>query len=174
MRWFAYVILLYVATAFQVARLGKISPGTYPQIEYLIILVLFYALYAPEDEAALAAIITGITYDLISTDIIGTQAIPIALLGWLVLRIRMSIFRDFFLSQALVALFAGILLALLSSIFKCWSIPHAARLGFGSLVWQGCANAGYTAIMAVPIIYVLDKLRPILGLESGRKNGYRT
>src|SRR3954466_208659 len=109
MRWITFCILLYLAAALQVSHLGGIpakpggAPG--PNIEYLPLLAIFYGLYASEASAPLAAIFCGLLYDLLMGPVfIGTNMVPLALVVWVLVRIRMMIFREHVLSQVVMTL----------------------------------------------------------------------
>ncbi len=170
MRWITFLILLYLMTALQTSHLGGIpskAPGAalWPCIEYLPLLAVFYSLYASESAAPIAALLCGLAYDIgnFPDDFVGTNLIPLALVGWLIVRIRLSIFREHFISQLLITLMAILAFAIISAIFRKFI---GAPLE-GKTVWTHFAflagNAVYTAAVAPFVFYVLFRFRHILG-----------
>src|ERR1051325_2783285 len=153
MRWITFIILLYVMDALQIGRLGAFGQG-WPAIEYLAILAIFYALFAAENAAPLCGLTCGIFYDLASNNILGTNAVPLALMTILVVRIRLSIFRDHFLSQLLITFLAVLAFGLMSVIMR--ALVGAPMEGKSAIVHFGhmAANAVYTCVIA-PFFYGL-------------------
>src|SRR5689334_5429499 len=121
MRWITFSILLYVAAALQFARLLALSAGNYPAIEYLPLLAIFYALFASEEAAPLCGLWCGLVYDLISLSPdkpIGTYAVPLALVAFVVVKIRLSIFREHIISQFIIAVLGILLFAVLAALLQ--------------------------------------------------------
>ena len=84
-------------------------------------------------------------------------------MGWFIVRIRLSIFREHFLSQILFTLLAIVIFAFFSVVCR-WVInaPHT-----GGSLWNHftfiAANAVYTAIIAPIIFFVLFRFEHLLG-----------
>jgi rod shape-determining protein MreD len=168
MRWITFFILLYGMDALQMGRLGGIPHGGdhWPRIEYLPILAIFYALFAAESAAPLCGLICGICYDLAAGEMIGTTAVPLALMSLMVVHIRLSIFREHFLSQLLITFLAILAFALMSVIMrKVVNAPldgHSVWTHFGHLA----TDALYSAVVA-PIFYGLFfRFQSLLGFSS--------
>ncbi|MEI8195084.1 MAG: rod shape-determining protein MreD, partial [Phycisphaerae bacterium] len=107
MRWITFFVLLYFAAALQETRFGALSAAThaYPIIEFLPLLAVIYALFADEHQAPLAGIACGLMYDIFSQPF-GIYTISLGLVAWLVVKIRMSIFREHLFSQFIMAFLA--------------------------------------------------------------------
>ncbi len=176
MRWTTFAILLYLASAFQVAHFGSLGgPASYPRLEFLPLLAIFYALYAPEDSAPLAGLACGILYDLLTPATIGSHAIPLALVAWGILRIRMSIFREHIISQVVIPLLAIIAFGFLTGLFQ-FAIGRlgylaGAGLPFAQLLKAFTVNAFYSALVAPALFYLLFRLQPLTGFnQKGARN----
>jgi rod shape-determining protein MreD len=165
MRWITFFILLYIMTALQVSHFGGIpSHGSiWPFIEYLPLLAVFYALYASDTAAPLAALCCGLAYDLRNNDFLGTNLIPLALVAWLIVRIRLSIFREHFISQVVMTLLAVLAFAIFSSLFR-WMIgaPLEGHSAWGHFSYVA-GNAVYTSIVAPFVYFVLFRFQHLLG-----------
>jgi rod shape-determining protein MreD len=179
MRWIAFLILLYLMSALQVSHLGGIPAANgelWPRIEFLPLLAVFYALYAAEPAATLAALVCGLMYDLRNSDYLGTSAIPLALVALGIARVRLSIFREHFVSQVIVTLLSVLAFALLSAVYRkligapldggpahgeaLLHVPFLTHLG------KLAANAVYTAIIAPILFWLFFRFPHLLGFTS--------
>jgi cell shape-determining protein MreD len=99
-------------------------------------------------------------------ELLGTHAVPIAMMAFLVVRIRFSIFRDHFLSQLLITLLSLLALAVFDVIVR---MLISAPLDDGS-IWRHfghlSANAVYSALVTPILIALFFRLTPILGFTS--------
>jgi rod shape-determining protein MreD len=171
MRWITFCILIYAAAALQAARFLALSVNDHPAIEYLPLIGIFYALFAPEETAPLCGFWCGLALDLISSDQpLGTHAVPLALVAYTVTKIRLSIFREHVVSQFIVALLGVLLFALLAGAFRAITDREASQLiGTFFAVSRALAiNAIYSAAVAPVIFWLLLRLKPILGFEVAR------
>lgn len=175
MRWITFFVLLYFAAALQAVRLGALSavPHAYPLIEYLPLLAVIYALFAEEHQAPLAGIVCGLMYDIFSQPF-GVYTISLGLVAWLVVKIRMSIFREHIFSQFIMAFLAllifGILAALLRQLVPLLVGHGHGDYPFWAAVGGSLINAFYSACIAPAIIWVLFRFAGLLGfhLKSSR------
>ncbi len=169
-----FCILLYVAAALQsadFATLGGASHRHYPQIEYIVILTIFYTLFGDERGAPLAAVWCGIFYDLIAGSPLGTHAIPLGLVGFGIVNVRLSVFREQITSQIILTLLAiigfGVLSASLSwAAFKIAGPKDALPVPFWSTVGIYSVNGIYSCLIAPVLFWLLLKLRPMLGFNT--------
>lgn len=169
-----FCILLYVAAALQSAHFGTLSGASYrpyPQIEYLVLLTIFYSLFGDERNAPLASLWCGIVYDLITGTPPGTHAIPLGLVGYGIVNIRLSVFREQFISQLVLSLLAiigfGVLCAALS--WLSYKIAGSANVT-APLFWQTVgifsASGIYSCLLAPGIFWLLLRMRPLLGFSQ--------
>ncbi len=172
MRWITFFILLLLADALQQSHFASIphpnNTPPWPSVEYLPMLAIFYALFAAEAYAPLCGLLCGIAYDLGNhgADLVGTTAVPLAVTAWLVVRIRLSIFRDHAISQLLITLMAVLLFALL-----CLPMRSLAKAPFeGHSIWTHfitlAGNAIYTALVAPAFYWVFFRFPGLLGFSS--------
>ena len=179
MRWIPFAILLYIAAAFQVARFGLLSSsGKYPMPEYIILIAVFYAMYAADDAAILVGLLCGILLDVTSSSVLGTLTIPLALTCWAILKIRLSVFREHAISQIILTALSILVFALLALTLR-WILAWAVKADPRGLVsWDYIRgmleNAVYTALLAWPLFWLLLKAEGLLGfgLRGPRARGH--
>ena len=172
MRWIIFGILLYAAAALQMTHFLSLRPGDCPALEFLPLLAIFYALFAMEDVAPLCGFWCGLALDLITPGVpMGTNAVPLALVALVVVKIRLSVFRENVISQVVVAGLGVLLFAGLSAVWHTIllsggdaSRPSTFWAVFGPLA----INALYTGAVAPALFWLLLLLRPILGFEPAR------
>jgi rod shape-determining protein MreD len=161
-------------TALQASYFGAMPSLTgdpWPRIEFLPLLAVFYAMYATEYAGPLAALLCGLMYDLRQGDYVGTSMIPLALVGWGIVRVRLSIFRENFVSQVVLTLTAIMAFALLAVTFR-WAIgaPLEGRSAWTHLGYLA-GNAVYTGILAPFIFWVFFRFQGMLGFTSHGPRG---
>ncbi len=170
MRWITFFILLYLLTAMQVSHFLALSHAghPWPVIQYVPLLAIFYALFATEASAPLAALVCGAAYDLgnYPNDILGTNLVPLALVAFFVLKMRLSIFREHVVSQFLITLLAMLVFSFLSVVMRV--LVQAPLEGGSAWVHLGLlvGNALYTALAAPFLFWFLFRLTPLLGFTS--------
>ncbi len=175
MRWLTFFLLLYFATALAAAHLGQWSEIGYFHLEYLVLLGMFYALFADEDSAILAGFWCGLVYDLTSQSLLGTQALLLGLIALGLVKIRKHIFRNNALSQIVMTFLAVIIFlvgrtAIDSAVL--WACGRGG-LSINLLRFAGItfSSAVYTAVLA-PVIYrLLFMLGSLLGFEPPHHRG---
>jgi len=172
MRWITFLILLLAMAALQDAQLGGFPHGpkdVWPMVEYLPLLAVFYALFAAETAALLAAAACGAMYDLVDGTYLGTNMIPLALVAWAILGIRLSIFREHAISQVIMTLVAVLAFAVLSALWRKMLGAPLQGLGIWPHVGRLAGNAVYTAVVAPAVMWVLFRLKGILGFPGRRR-----
>ena len=181
MRWITFLILLYLMAALQESHLGAVPhphSDAWPAIEYLPILAIFYALYAAESAAPLAGLLCGLMYDFANSDFLGTNAVPLALVVFLIVRVRLSIFREHYMSQLLITLFAIIVFGFFSVVVRYF--VNAPLQGHNAWAHVGtfAGNAVYSSLIAPLIFWLLFHVQGLLGFtahgpRAGRGGGNR-
>ena len=169
MRWITFLILLYVMAAFQAGDLAaQIHLNTHwPRVEFLPILAIFYALFAAENAAPFCGLICGLCYDILMPgDLIGTHAVPLAITGFLVMRVRLSIFRERFASQLLISLLALLAYAVLETLMRVIVSAPLDGLSFWTHLGHEATNAVYSTIFAPFIYWLIFRFYPLLGFTS--------
>jgi rod shape-determining protein MreD len=176
MRWITFLLLLYVMTAMQCAKFAAFPSGPhgdnfFPEILYIPMLALFYALFAADPLAPLAALACGAIMDLTNGDFLGTSAIPLALVAWMLVRTRPSLFREHMMLQMIMTLLAMLAYALLDAIFR--SLLHAPLTGLTipSHFLHLAGDAVYTAVAAPLFFWIFFRFQPLLGFTPHGPRG---
>ena len=170
MRCIIFLILLYFLSALQSSHLGGMPYGSmggpWPSIEYLPLLAVFYAMFAAEAAVPFAALACGVMYDITQGDPIGTTMIPLALVMLMIVRIRLSIFREHVVSQMLLTLVALLALAVMEGVFR-WGIGASLE---GRSLWtqmgRMAGNAFYTALLSPVFFWVFFRFKQSLGFTE--------
>ncbi len=175
MRWLTFFLLLYFATALAAAHLGQWSEIGYFHLEYLVLLGMFYALFAEEDSAILAAFWCGLVYDLTSQALLGTEALLMALIALGLVKIRKHIFRNNALSQIVMTFLAVIIFLVGRTVIDGTVLWACGRGGLSINLLQfagiSLSSAVYTAVLAPVIFRLLFMLGPLLGFEPPHHRG---
>jgi rod shape-determining protein MreD len=191
MRWITFVILLYVMAGLASAQfLGLPHSGTFlssPRIEYVLILVIFYSLFGDENLAPILALACGFTLDIINVDdVFGIRAMAAGLMSVAIIKIRLSIFREQILSQAIVTFLAVMLFAVVTGLLLMFAPTQTARaattlpgdvgggggqMGLFRYLGLMTGNALYTGAFSPAFYWVLLKMRGMLGIPIQTKRG---
>ena len=169
MRWITFLILLAVMAAFRLARFLSVphaNGAEWPEIEYVVILTVFYALFADDQHAPLAGLAAGAMMDLLNPlAILGTSALALGLVAWGIVRIRLSIFRESVGSQVILTVLAvfayGFLTALLRTI-----APSGSGPSFWREILTMTGNSAYSGLAAPALFWLFFKIRPLLGFGT--------
>jgi rod shape-determining protein MreD len=161
MRWFPVLLLAYVAIGIQ----AGISPvvrihGFGPNLGLLVI--VFVALGAPREQALLACVLIGAMQDLATQQAPGLYALSYGLIAWLIVGLQNVVYRQHPLTHATLVLLGGIISGLIIWIHGRIVPPRAAL----SMV---PGTAIYTAILAVPALWALQRSRRAFGMSSQRR-----
>jgi rod shape-determining protein MreD len=174
MRWITFLLLVFLMAALEMAHFADFPRGpndSWPGIEYMVLLAVFYALFAAETAAPLAALVCGAMYDVLEPTFIGTNMIPLALVAWLCVRVRLSIFREHAISQVIMTLLAVLAFGVLSVIWR--KVLGAPLYGHSMLAHLGrlAGDAVYSAMVAPLVFSVFFRFRGLLGFSPLRARG---
>lgn len=169
MRWITFLILLFFMSALQNSHFGGFPNGgfdTWPRIEYLPLLAVFYALYAAESSAGLAALLCGAMYDIIDDKFIGTYMVPLVMVTWLLVRVRLSIFREHAISQVIMTFLAVVAFGAFSAAWRdMLGAPLYGRAILSDL-GRMAGNAIYTALVAPLACWLFFRFKGLLGFSA--------
>jgi rod shape-determining protein MreD len=170
MRWVPFLFLLYFAAALRAAGFlgfpASATPLPSPCIEYVVLLVVFYAFYADEHHAALAGLAAGFATDLISPfDVLGTSTVAMGLVAVGIVKIRLSIFREQAASKIIMTLLAVLAYAVIAAVLRTLG-TDLLGVSFQRYLWLMCGNAMYTGLVAPAAFWLLIRLRPLLGVGA--------
>jgi rod shape-determining protein MreD len=161
MRFLPYILLAYLAAGVQVGLSGYVHlGGAAPNL--VLVVAVFFALFANKDSALLACFVLGLMQDLLTQQTLGLYALSYGFVGLAVTSSASMVYRDHPLTHAAVAAVASIgtwiFLLIHSWIF---GPPLSMRTAFLSTM--------LTSLLAPAIIYGLLKLRPLLGIRVPRR-----
>ena len=108
MRWLTFIILAIVAVSLQATVAGRVSWfGARP--DWVLVLVVFYALHARADDAMPAAWVVGALADLMTIERFGLLALCYGLTAMVVCGVRDLVFTGHPLTQFGVTLACGVM-----------------------------------------------------------------
>ncbi|MCG8408358.1 MAG: rod shape-determining protein MreD [Phycisphaerales bacterium] len=166
MRWIAFAILLYLVTVLQTTVAPFIALHTI-RPDFMVILAVYYALLARQQDAPLACWCIGLAVDLTTisyTDYanVGVHAFSLGFIGLIVCKVRELTFRESALTQLIFSFLAKLILASLVGLHMLYVMGEWDRLGetVVTAVW----GAVYTAVLAPYGHWILCRLRTVLGV----------
>ena len=176
MRWITFFILLYFMTALQCAKFASFPSGPhgenfFPEILYIQMLAIFYALFAADPLAPLAALVCGVMLDLMNGDFLGTSAVPLALVAWLLVRTRPSLFREHMFLQMITTLLAALAYAFLDALFRAFIHAPLNGLSIPAHFAHLAGDAVYTAVAAPLFFWLFFRFQPLLGFTPHGPRG---
>lgn len=180
MRWITFIFLLYLAAGLQAGSLlgiphaGNIA-ATWPRIEYVLLLVVFYSLFADDQQAPLVGLVAGLVLDLTSPfDVLGTYTVAMGLVALAIVWVRLSIFREHAASQIVITFLAVLVFAMIAGVLRALGpgLPDTGIVSrFFGYLGDMTLDAIYTGLVAPVAFWLLFRLRPVLGFE---KHGARS
>lgn len=166
MRWLTFLILAAVTLTLQ-STLGVRLALFGARPDWILVVVVFFALHAPHRDAVLGATLIGFGADLMTLEPLGLLALSYGLVAMLVVSVREYLFRNESVTRFLLTLIVGLLLRLL------WTIYHRAFYDpvasvFGELAIDVLVAAIYTAAWAPPAHALLTRMSRTFGLSRPR------
>jgi rod shape-determining protein MreD len=151
MSWIAFVILAYGAVALQTAvapllRVGASEPN------FVLVVMVFIALYAPRQAALLGAFVLGAMQDLASSHPFGLLAFSYGLAAWAAIAAAQAVHRDHPLSHFFCAILAGAVTA--GVVLLHARLHRTEATGVTSF-----AGALYTALLAPFLVGGLQRMK---------------
>lgn len=177
MNWLTFTILAYLGFALQVI-LAPIWPILGHEPLVLLILLVFIGLQAPAMAVAWSAVVLGILADILPvqqpvTGVVGPWALGFLAAGYAMVQLRNLLFRDSMFTIGIMTLIAGIFALLVATMLQALrGVPIFGNdpvEGFkaANQIYRGFFTLLNTAVFAVPMGYLLLKIRPMWGF-SGR------
>ncbi len=187
MNWVVFAIIAWALFGFQVGLRDALQLGASSIApSFVIPLVIFVALWARLGAAMVAALIIGLTLDLIYTwptdrgeelVIIGPWSFGCMLAAYTVLNLRTMMFRRSIVTVAILSVIGaaiaqifGLALVTVRSTYDDILLPSAA-----AELWPRLASSIYTGALALVIAPALHFISPWLGMKrtSGPAGGLR-
>ena len=172
MRWLPFFILAYVVLGLQLGLSGYVElHGARPNLVLLV--AIYVAAHAPRDEGLMACFLLGAVQDLLGEGPWGLNALAYTLVALFVLATQELVYGDHFLTHftraligswitAAVLLIHGLIYPLFHHALPNWVRPPAVPLLLGSF---------YTAVLAVPVMLLLQRTRKVFGFRAPRGIG---
>jgi rod shape-determining protein MreD len=169
MKWLPFAILAVAGIVCQTTivphmRVRWFGPEIGP--DWMFILAVFYALWGPWPEAAIAAWILGVVTDLESAGMagsrIGLHAFCYGAAAWGIIRTRQAVMRGHWLAQVFITLVFALGVEAAVRLYQHWSAP---AMGLGDAGWGAMLSAAYTAAWAPILLWALMRLGRLAGLK---------
>lgn len=151
MHWIRFMILVLIAAIVQSSLVGVIAL-TEAQIKpnLLLIFMVFFAIYAPAQEAIISSFAIGLFADLIGTGM-GPQILAYGLIGSLLSELRHIMVLRHMPQQMITVLVSGVICGLITLLlFKIKDSPAPSNI-INLTLWQPL----YSAALAGPFFWVL-------------------
>lgn len=176
MRWLPFFILAYLALGLQLGAGYDLSYHGAPP-NFVLIVVVFVAGNAPRDSALIASFLLGLLLDLISSQPLGLYALSYGVAGLFVAGSRQVAYSDHMLTHFTLTLGAGLVNAIIlwiHSLIRPAGIP--LEVAAGDFLPPVPVSSGayfltavYTALLAIPLLWLLSKFKPFFGFRSQRQ-----
>lgn len=154
MRWLTFMILVAAALTLQSAVAPRLEVFG-ARADWLLVVVIFFGLYAPAGDAVFGGWIIGIAADLMTIERLGLLALSYALAAMLVVAVRDYLFRDRAVTQFILALTVSLILRAAWLIFRRVLYgPSGASLWECSadLVWASLYTAAWAPLLGAILL----------------------
>jgi rod shape-determining protein MreD len=175
MRPLSYFILAYITLGLQ-AGIARAMQWNAAEPNFVLLAVVFIALNAPRDTALLACFGLGAMQDLTSGGTMGLFALSYGLVALFILAIQQAVYRKHPVTHFMVAMIAGILVAIILAIHGWLRPPGAEILPDGQRLPAVHApvlplfyTAIYSAILAPLILGGLQRISRVFRFQSARR-----
>jgi rod shape-determining protein MreD len=169
MKWLPFALLAVVGIVCQTTlvpliRLDWIESGRIGP-DWMFILAVYYALWGPWPDAAIAAWILGFVLNLFTLPTgsrVGLHAFCYGAAAWGIIRVRQVVIRSHPVAQFLIALVFALGIEIAVLLYRRWSMSGPGPYG----AWSAAVlSAVYTGICAPPLLWVLARLGRLTGLR---------
>jgi rod shape-determining protein MreD len=158
MKWFAFFILSWIAIGLQIG-LGGVARYHDAPINFVLLIVVFTALYAPRDSALLGCFILGFLQDLVTQQPLGLNAFAYGLVAMFITASQGFVYRRHPLTHFILTLLSAIMVM---AIYLTHSlIRHRAPVSLLTPL--------ITAIVAPFILWPLSRINFVF-FTTRRKN----
>ena len=174
MRWFAYFILAYATLGLQLG-LGRFVDLKDATPNLVLLAVIFIAGNARRDAALLGAFSLGLMQDLLGLGPPGLYAVAYGLVALVVVRSQNSVYREHPLTHLSLALVGGLIVAFVLAVHG-WVRPAGPKVVDNGVaiaavrapVGRLFVSAVYTAVLAPPLLWVLNRSRRVFAFRTAR------
>jgi rod shape-determining protein MreD len=151
LRWLHFILLAYVMLGLQIG-LGAFAEMGGGRVNFVLIAAVFIAINAQRDPAVIACFALGLLHDVVGVGPIGQYALAYCCVALLVSGGERSLSVEHPFTHGLVTLFGGVVVATIVLLISWW---HGVRTSLADEL----LTALFSALMAVPAMWVLTKLR---------------
>ncbi len=163
MRWLTFAVCAVGVLTLQTTLAAPVGfRGVRP--DWVFVLVVFFALYCPRNEAFLAAWVLGFAVDLLSIERMGLMAITYAISALLVNGVREFVFLKSVMTHFMATLGGCLVLNAMLGVYRVVALDSYA--GWVHVVLEGVGTSFYTALWAIPIHHLLVKASGLLGVRD--------
>jgi rod shape-determining protein MreD len=170
-RWWPFIILALVFLVCQTTFVWRMRIEGY-EPNWMLILMIHYALWAPWPDAGLCAWVIGMLVDLQTHSTpLGPHSLCFGLVAWILAQFRNVLFRDHPLTHIFITFVFAFAVQFLLQLYWAWKVPELSR---PEIAEAALYYSLYTAAWSPVILGVLIKLQGWTGLgPSRRRPAYR-
>ncbi|MFI4862114.1 MAG: rod shape-determining protein MreD [Phycisphaerales bacterium JB063] len=180
MNWLIFTLFAYLAYILQAGLAPLWTLGTRTEPRLLLILLVYIAMQASPTTVAFAALALGALHDIRQTSVqglLGPWTLGYLAAGYVLLQLRNLLFRDSVFTIAIMAVVAGIFAYLVSTaLYALRGVSFllsqpVAEFSAANAMFQGFFDLLYTAVIAMPIGYLLIKSHSIWDFQGANFHG---
>lgn len=161
MRWIVYFILAYVSLGIQAGLAGPFLRvhGAPPNV--VLLAAIFVAVNARREPALLGCFLLGLMQDLLTSQALGLYAMSYGLVAMFVISTQEFVYRDHPLTHFSLALVGGLMTAGVLFVHGWIRGPFESPVAL-------LTSAAYTAVIAVPVLGLLQMVRKAFAFQPSR------
>lgn len=160
MRWLPFILLAYIMLGLQIGLGGLPSAGA---VNFVLIAAVFLSLNATRSVAVPACFGLGFLQDLAGVGPIGTFALIYTIVALLIAGTDRALSAEHPFTHFVITLIGGVVTALL-----LWFHGKVAAYGVSMPLTPGLVSAFYSAVVAMPALWVLNRMRKYFRFRIGR------
>lgn len=161
MRWLAYFILAYVMLGLQAGLGPFVSIGS-ARPNFVVLAVIFIAIFAPRDAALLGAFVLGLLQDLLTQQPLGIYAFSYGLVAMFTVSTQQVVYKGHPLTHFSLAFIAEFLT---SGVIIAHGLIRGPWPGFMGLFY----SALYTACLAPLVLGILGRMKRGFAFQPPRR-----
>lgn len=161
MRTLPFILLAYIMLGLQLG-LGGLLQLHGGGMNLVLVAAVFIAMNARRDIAVPACFALGLLHDLIGIGPIGTYALAYSVVALLIAGTDRALSVEHPFTHFVITLVAGVVVAIIVFIHG-----HLARYRVPTPLWPNLIGAFYTALIALPAMWVLNRFRRAFRFRMG-------
>lgn len=161
MRWLPFILLAYVMLGLQIGLGGLPRAGA---VNFVLIAAVFLSLNATRSVAVPACFGLGLLQDLAGIGPIGTFALIYSIVAMLIAGTDRALSAEHPLTHFVITLAGGVVTAIV-----LWLHGKVAKYGVPMPLGPGLVSAFYSAVVAMPALWVLNRMRRYFRFRIGQR-----